>query len=121
MAYTWTNGELITAEKLNQTGGGGSDPLVVNVIQGEGNVWHLDKNYTEIRAAGTNVVFLMREEVSSYSVDEYYQFVAIGHHSGDRPGTTEYFVAIRPGYDNGGADEYTSESQTGQLIHQGLE
>lgn len=31
MAYTWTNGELITADKLNQTGGGGSDVLIMNV------------------------------------------------------------------------------------------
>ena len=29
MAYTWTNGELITAAKLNQTGGGGYDAVVV--------------------------------------------------------------------------------------------
>lgn len=29
MAYTWTNGELITAAKLNQTGGGGYDAVIV--------------------------------------------------------------------------------------------
>lgn len=29
MAYTWTNGELITAAKLNNTGGGGYDAVVV--------------------------------------------------------------------------------------------
>lgn len=31
MAYTWTNGELITAEKLNQTGGGGGLTMVAHV------------------------------------------------------------------------------------------
>lgn len=32
MSYTWTNGELITAEKLNETGGsgGGSNVVVLN-------------------------------------------------------------------------------------------
>lgn len=31
MSYNWQNGELITAEKLNQTGGG-SDTFIVHVI-----------------------------------------------------------------------------------------
>lgn len=34
MAYEWTNGELITAEKLNQTGGG--SPLTVRVEMANG-------------------------------------------------------------------------------------
>lgn len=29
MAYAWTDGELITATKLNQTGGGGYDAVIV--------------------------------------------------------------------------------------------
>lgn len=33
MSYTWTNGELITAEKLNNTGGCGV--LIIGVHEGE--------------------------------------------------------------------------------------
>lgn len=29
MGYTWTNGELITATKLNNTGGGGYDAVIL--------------------------------------------------------------------------------------------
>lgn len=35
MSYTWTNGELITADKLNQTGGGGGGFDAVFVISVE--------------------------------------------------------------------------------------
>ena len=34
MAYTWTDGELITAAKLNQIGGGGGDIVFVGVEDG---------------------------------------------------------------------------------------
>lgn len=32
MAYTWTNGELITAEKLNQTGGGSFSISIIPAV-----------------------------------------------------------------------------------------
>lgn len=36
MAYTWTNGELITADKLNNTGGGGGfDAVFVVSVEDE--------------------------------------------------------------------------------------
>lgn len=35
MAYTWTDGELITATKLNNTGGGGYDAVVVLSVDAE--------------------------------------------------------------------------------------
>ena len=50
MGYTWTDGELITATKLNNTGGGGTSGLVVDTED------ELDKSYNEIMAmvsAGT--------------------------------------------------------------------
>ena len=50
MGYTWTDGELITATKLNNTGGGGTSGLVTDTSD------ELDKSYNEIMAmvsAGT--------------------------------------------------------------------
>ena len=44
MGYTWTDGELITATKLNNTGGGGTSGLVVDTED------ELDKSYNEIMA-----------------------------------------------------------------------
>ena len=47
MAYEWTNGELITAEKLNETGGGA---LIVNVLYDPElfGTYTLDKTWNEI-------------------------------------------------------------------------
>lgn len=45
MAYTWTDGELITAAKLNNTGGGGG---FLDITDTEGV---LDKTWTEIFTA----------------------------------------------------------------------
>ena len=48
MAYTWKDGELITAEKLNNTGDGS---LVVNVtaeIQDDVTIYTMDKTAREI-------------------------------------------------------------------------
>lgn len=51
MAYTWTDGELITAEKLNNTGGGGGVLVVnVNADSSTGNLV-LDKTWVEIQEA----------------------------------------------------------------------
>lgn len=53
MSYTWTNGELITAEKLNQTGG----KLTINVTRGTGDyAYHfiMDKTGEEIYTAFSN-------------------------------------------------------------------
>lgn len=50
MGYTWTDGELITATKLNNTGGGGTSGLVTDTSG------TLDKSYNELMAmlnAGT--------------------------------------------------------------------
>lgn len=42
MGYTWTDGELITATKLNNTGGGGTSGLCTNT----GGT--LDKSYNDL-------------------------------------------------------------------------
>ena len=47
MGYTWTDGELITATKLNNTGGGGTSGLVTDTSD------ELDKSYNEIMAMVT--------------------------------------------------------------------
>lgn len=33
MSYTWTNGEVITADKLNNTGGGGYDLVITCAVR----------------------------------------------------------------------------------------
>lgn len=53
MAYNWQNGELITAEKLNQTGDELSDTLIVNVTGSNGTTI-FDKTYQEIFDAAEN-------------------------------------------------------------------
>ena len=69
MGYTWTDGELITATKLNNTGGGGTSGLVT-VTSGT-----MDKSYNELMAivnAGT-LPFYIRESdnaVFVFSMDE---------------------------------------------------
>ena len=35
MSYTWTNGEVITADKLNNTGGGGYDLVITCAVAPE--------------------------------------------------------------------------------------
>ena len=35
MSYTWTNGEVITADKLNNTGGGGYDLVITCAVEPE--------------------------------------------------------------------------------------
>ena len=57
MAYTWTNGELITAAKLNQTGGGGVSGLVTDTSD------TLDKTWNDINAIVSSGVlpFLVKQ------------------------------------------------------------
>ena len=47
MGYTWTDGELITATKLNNTGGGGTSGLVTDTSD------ELNKTWNEIAAMVT--------------------------------------------------------------------
>ena len=48
MAYTWTNGEFITADKLNATGDGF---IVVHISEDEEHNFVVDKTYAEIAEA----------------------------------------------------------------------
>jgi len=54
MSYNWQNGELITAEKLNQTGG----VLIVNAMREE-DVTTLDKTWQEIYNADSAVIKIL--------------------------------------------------------------
>ena len=59
MAYTWTDGELITAEKLNNTGGGDvGGAFIVNLTiteySAEDYVITADKSFSEVQAAIEN-------------------------------------------------------------------
>ena len=56
MAYTWTNGELITADKLNQTGGG--DIVFVGIESDT-----LDMTWQEIYDAMSSNKFLVNLDV----------------------------------------------------------
>ena len=64
MSYTWTNGELITADKLNNTGGGGTSGLVTDTSG------TLDKSYNELMAmlnAGT-MPFIVYETTNNFQI-----------------------------------------------------
>lgn len=52
MAYTWTNGEVITAEKLNQTGDGAY--FLVTISQDLEDNFTMDKTLDEIYTAYSN-------------------------------------------------------------------
>lgn len=69
MSYNWQNGELITAEKLNQTGGGLSDTLIVNVTNNHGTAT-FDKTYQEIYdAVEDGKTILFKDENGVYNMD----------------------------------------------------
>lgn len=65
MAYTWKDGELITAEKLNNTGSGG---LVVNTtieVQEGRTTVTMDKTWQEIYDASLTCSVIVRTVVQS--------------------------------------------------------
>lgn len=68
MGYTWTDGELITATKLNNTGGGGTSGLVTDTSD------ELDKSYNEIMAMlnGGALPFIVYE-----STTDVYQIITL--------------------------------------------
>lgn len=74
MAYTWTNGELITAAKLNQTGGG----FVITSEDGT-----LDKPWQEIwdAAEAMNPVFI-REYIEKDEAIYFETVVGVSHGGG---------------------------------------
>ena len=65
MGYTWTDGELITATKLNNTGGGGTSGLVTDTSD------ELDKTYNELMAtlnAGALPFIVYEYDTDAYAV-----------------------------------------------------
>ena len=96
MGYTWTYGELITATKLNNTGGGGTSGLVTDTSD------ELDKSYNDIIAmvtAGTLPFMILNGEVL------YMSFI-------DNDETYEVdFV-----YPNGSTRNYVSSTADGTLV-----
>lgn len=73
--YEWRTGELITAEKLNNTGSG---VYIVNYIYGD-SYDYLDKTYAEIKSAllDGKDVYVMKDE--SYN-DAEYGYTKYGYH-----------------------------------------
>ena len=61
MSYTWTNGELITAEKLNQTGGGSGTitPIIVLLVAGVDEAISVETDNT-VELTPENSKFLTR-------------------------------------------------------------
>ena len=84
MGYTWTDGELITATKLNNTGGGCFDISVEDGV--------LDKTWTEIltaltagkiaRIIGSGEDFAFTEYVVAASTDEEFWYVYVAGNQG---------------------------------------
>lgn len=76
MAYTWTNGELITAEKLNNTGG---STTVVTITYDQHEGYSADKTYLELAAViegGGNIaarVFGENGDLQYLTQYSYYQ------------------------------------------------
>ena len=62
MAYTWTNGELITAAKLNQTGGGGV--IIATLEDGA-----IEYSFNELMSYVNNgyLVYLETPDMADYS------------------------------------------------------
>ncbi len=88
MAYTWTNGEVITAEKLNQTGGGGFFPVTFNYDSSTESVTS-DKTNAEIYAAYESgmmpigklitdgeTLFIVNLYLQSVPDEDYCQFIS---------------------------------------------
>ena len=85
MAYTWTNGELITAAKLNQTGGGGGIFYV-----GE-NDSILDKTWAEIYAAmDNNIVIIKSSAVDNISLN----YIASAYTDGEAYYITDFWGTV---------------------------
>lgn len=60
MAYTWTNGEVITAEKLNQTGGGGGSQIIDLLYDDEDSTYYFEEDETSIQTQlvqGASIIF----------------------------------------------------------------
>ncbi len=51
MSYNWQNGELITAEKLNQTGGGSLRINISMEVDGDTTTYTMDKTWQQIHDA----------------------------------------------------------------------
>ena len=88
MAYTkqtWTNGDVITAEKLNHiedgiSGSGGSNALICEYDNDAG---HTDKTFGEIKDAllsGKTVLFKTEEDSESgtYNMGNFYVYRILG-------------------------------------------
>ena len=98
MAYTWKDGELITAEKLNNTGNG---VLVVNmnkIEDGDTDTFTLDKTWQEIfDACSTRGVVVKYMTASNYFLTSIEQL---------QGGSGLYSVFLMK-------EEYTTESPNG--------
>ena len=107
MAYTWTDGELITAEKLNETGGG---VLIVNVNTGE-SAGTLDKTWKEIHDAYTNgttvVVHMAITNVDDGVEDHFDSIVSVSKYIYE-DGSTYQINTFVTEYDASSEDEYPS-------------
>lgn len=73
MAYTWTDGELITAEKLNNTGGGVL--IVTPTFDSNKEIYVMDKTFGELYNAFTNGTTILVANIYTQKMQDNEQVV----------------------------------------------
>ena len=105
MGYTWTDGELITATKLNNTGGGGTSGLVTDTSD------TLDKSYNELMSILNNgaLPFMVYES----STDVYHILTLVRAYIEDE----RYYAEFAGGDPSDPVDRfYVSSTADGTLV-----
>ena len=77
MAYTWTNGELITAAKLNQTGGGGG--VIIATLENTA----IEYSFNELLSYVNNGYLVYLENPDSADYSRYLLMELSGDEGGD--------------------------------------
>lgn len=100
MGYTWTDGELITATKLNNTGGGGVDCIIYTDSNGNPAAYGDFDSALDKLTSGIPIVVLDYEGTNSsgYFASGSYP-VALGwEYNATSPNQIKLFISSSSGY-----------------------